>query len=62
MFLLILSILFDIVTVIVTVCCLIALIRSVTDEEGVPIQLLLLTIFLLVAKIIAVQEGFLIAY
>ena len=62
MFLLILSILFDIVTVIVTVCCLIALIRSVTDEEGIPIQLLLLTIFLLVAKIIALQADFMIAY
>lgn len=62
MFLLILSILFDIVTVIVTVYCLIALIRSVTDEEGIPIQLLLLTIFLLVAKIIALQADFMIAY
>lgn len=62
MFLLILSILFDIVTVIVTAYCIIALIRSVTDEEGVPIQLLLLTIFLLVAKIVALQEGFVIAY
>lgn len=62
MFLLILSILFDIVTVIVTVYCLIALIRSVTDEEGIPIQLLLLTIFLLVAKIMTLQAGFLIAY
>lgn len=62
MFLLILSILFDIVTIIVTVYCLIALIHAVTDEEGVPIQLLLLTIFLLVAKIIALQAGFLIAY
>ena len=62
MFLLILSVLFDIVTVIVTACCIIALIQSVTDEEGVPIQLILLTIFLLVAKIIALQAGFLIAY
>ena len=62
MFLLILSTLFDIVTVIVTVYCLIALIRSVTDEEGVPVQLLLLTILLLVAKIMALQAGFLIAY
>lgn len=62
MFLLILSILFDIVTVIVTVCCIIALIRSVTDEEGVSVHLLLLTIFLLVAKIVALQAGFLIAY
>lgn len=61
MFLLILSILFDIVTVIVTVYCLIALIRSVTDEEGIPIQVLLLTIFLLVAKIIGLQTGFVIA-
>lgn len=62
MFLLILSILFDIVTVFVTVYCLIALIRSVTDEEGIPVQLLLLTIFLLVAKIVALRAGFLIAY
>lgn len=62
MFLLILSILFDIVIVIVTACCIIAIIRSVTDEEGIPIQLLLLTIFLLVAKIIALQAGFLVAY
>ena len=62
MFLLILSILFDIVTVIVTVYCIVALIRSVTDEEGIPVQLPLLTIFLLVAKIIALQAGFLIAY
>lgn len=62
MFLLILSILFDIVTVIVTVYCIIALIRSVTDEEGVSVHLLLLTIFLLVAKIVALQAGFLIAY
>ena len=62
MFLLILSILFDIVTVIVTVYCLIALIRSVTDEEGIPVQLPLLTIFLLVAKIVALQAGFLVAY
>lgn len=56
------SIIFDIVTVIVASHCLIALIHAVTDEEGIPIQLLLLTIFLLVAKIIAVQAGFLIAY
>lgn len=56
------SIIFDIITVIVTSHCLIAIIRAVTDEEGIPIQLLLLTIFLLVAKIIAVQAGFLIAY
>lgn len=62
MFLLILSILFDIVTVIVTVCCLIAIIHAVTDEEGVPIQLLLLTIFLLVAKIMVLQADFMIAY
>ena len=62
MFLLTLSILFDIVTVIVTVYCIVALIRSVTDEEGIPVQLPLLTIFLLVAKIIALQAGFLIAY
>lgn len=62
MFLLIMSIIFDIVTVIVTVYCLIALIRSVTDEEGVPIQLILLTIFLLVAKIIGLQTGYVIAY
>ena len=62
MFLLILSTLFDIVTVIVTVYCLIALIRSVTDEEGVPVQILLLTKHLLVAKIMALQAGFLIAY
>lgn len=62
MFLLILSILFDIVTVIVTTYCIIALIRSVTDEEGVPIQLLLLVVFLLVAKIVALQVGFLVAY
>ena len=62
MFLLILSILFDIVTVIVTVYCIVALIRSVTDEEGIPVQLPLLTIFLLVAKIIALQAGFLVAY
>lgn len=61
MFLLILSILFDIVTVIVTTCCIIALIRSVTDEEGIPVQLLLLTLFLLIAKIVALQAGFLIA-
>ena len=62
MFLLILSLLFDIVTVIVTVYCIIAMIRSVTDEDGIPVQLLLLTIFLLVAKIVALQVGFLIAY
>lgn len=62
MLLLTLSILFDIVTVIVTACCIIAIIRSVTDEEGIPVQLLLLTIFLLIAKIIALQAGFLIAY
>lgn len=62
MFLLILSVLFDIVTVIVTVCCLIALIHAVTDEEGVPIQLILLTIFLFVVKIIGLQTGFVIAY
>ena len=62
MFLLILSVLFDIVTVMVTAYCIIALIRSVTDEEGIPVQLLLLTIFLLVAKIVALQAGFLIAY
>ena len=62
MFLLIMSIIFDIVTVIVTSHCLIALIHAVTDEEGIPMHLLLLTIFLLVAKIIALQAGFLIAY
>lgn len=60
MFLLILSILFDIVTVIATVCCLIALIHAVTDEEVIPIQVFLLTIFLLVA--IGLQAGFVIAY
>ena len=62
MFLLILFILFDIVTVIVTAYCIIALIHAVTDEEGVPIQLILLTIFLLVVKIIGLQTGFVIAY